>query len=61
MSQGVVYGVIPSLPTENEQILGVLREELQGLAATVALVFLTAHGLVRFAPWLHQEWGSLSS
>lgn len=46
---------------ENEQILGVLREELQGLAATVALVFLTAHGLVRFAPWLHQEWGSLSS
>ncbi|CAJ1418334.1 unnamed protein product [Effrenium voratum] len=33
-------------------------KELQGLAATVALVFLTAHGLVRFAPWLHQEWAS---
>ncbi|CAE8610264.1 unnamed protein product, partial [Polarella glacialis] len=34
-----------------------LRRELEKLApATVALAFLTAHGLVRLAPWLHKEW-----
>ncbi|CAK9020286.1 unnamed protein product [Durusdinium trenchii] len=39
---------------------GTLAGVAQGLdelpAATVALAFLTAHGLVRLARWLHQEW-----
>lgn len=34
-----------------------LDQELKMLEPpTVALIFLTAHGLVRIAPWLHDEW-----
>eukprot|EP00933_Yihiella_yeosuensis_P051046 TRINITY_DN48884_c0_g1_i1.p1 TRINITY_DN48884_c0_g1~~TRINITY_DN48884_c0_g1_i1.p1 ORF type:complete len:479 (+),score=97.87 TRINITY_DN48884_c0_g1_i1:59-1495(+) len=34
-----------------------LLSELDKLwPATAALVFLTGHGLVRIAPWLHEEW-----
>ncbi|CAE7457432.1 Nefh [Symbiodinium natans] len=38
------------------------NEELRDLpAATCALVFLTAHGLVRLSKWLHEEWREGSS
>lgn len=38
------------------------EQEFQSLpAATCALVFLTAHGLVRLSRWLHEEWREGSS
>lgn len=40
---------------------GTLAGALALPPATVALAFLTAHGLVRLAKWLHQEWQQGSS
>ena len=37
-------------------------QEFQSLpAATCALVFLTAHGLVRLSRWLHEAWAGMAS